>query len=105
MRALVTGASGFIGQVLCKQLGERGHEVTAPVRRPGSEPAGTNAVLGALRVEDGLAQAVASWRPVCGFYLAAEIASQCSERKAREVNVLGTGRLVDASLASTGSEA
>src|SRR2546430_8274039 len=70
MRALVTGASGFIGQVLCKQLGERGHEVTALVRRPGSEPAGTNAVLGDLRVEDGLAQALASWRPDCVFHLA-----------------------------------
>jgi len=104
MRALVTGASGFIGQVLCKQLGERGHEVTALVRRPGSEPAGTNAVLGDLRVEDGLAQALASWRPDCVFHLAAEIASQRSERKVREVNVLGTGRLVDACLASRGSE-
>src|SRR2546430_16647946 len=99
MRALVTGASGFIGQVLCKQLGERGHEVTALVRRPGSEPAGTNAVLGDLRVEDGLPQALASWRPDCGFHLAAEIPSQRSEGKVRKVNVPGPRRIGDAVLA------
>ncbi|MGO9759715.1 MAG: NAD-dependent epimerase/dehydratase family protein [Solirubrobacteraceae bacterium] len=42
MRALVTGASGFIGGVLCGQLLERGHDVTALVRRAGSGPAGTH---------------------------------------------------------------
>ena len=38
MRVLVTGASGFIGGVACATLRERGHEVVALVRRPGSEP-------------------------------------------------------------------
>ena len=40
MRMLITGASGFIGGVLCRQLLERGHEVTALVRRAGVRAAG-----------------------------------------------------------------
>ncbi|HEX3691364.1 MAG TPA: NAD-dependent epimerase/dehydratase family protein [Solirubrobacteraceae bacterium] len=39
MKAFVTGASGCVGQVVCAELLARGHEVTARVRRPGSEPA------------------------------------------------------------------
>ncbi|MGD0453281.1 MAG: NAD(P)-dependent oxidoreductase [Solirubrobacteraceae bacterium] len=104
MRALVTGASGFIGGVLCGQLLEREHEVVALVRRPGSEPAGTRRVVCELSDGPGLADALASARPDCVFHLAAEIASQRSERKVREVNVAGTQRLVDACLSLAGSE-
>src|SRR5271155_285572 len=88
MRALVTGASGFIGQTLCAKLLEAGHEVSALVRRPGSEPQGTR----------GVAQALAAERPDCVVHLAAEIASQRSERKLRAVNVDGTARLLEACL-------
>lgn len=37
-RALVTGASGFVGRALCRLLGARGVEVTAVSRRPGVGP-------------------------------------------------------------------
>ncbi len=104
MRALVTGASGFIGGVLCRQLLERDHEVVALVRRPGSEPAGTRGLRCELNDEPGLVEAVASVRPDCVFHLAAEIASQRSERKLREVNIAGTQRLVEACLGLAGSE-
>ena len=40
MRILVTGASGFIGAVACDALRERGHEVSALVRRPGQRAGG-----------------------------------------------------------------
>jgi nucleoside-diphosphate-sugar epimerase len=98
MHALVTGASGFIGGVLCRQLLERDHEVLALVRRAGSEPAGTRGLRCELNDATGLVETLASTRPDCVFHLAAEIASQRSERKLREVNVGGTQRLVDACL-------
>ncbi len=104
MRALVTGASGFIGGVVCRRLLGEGHEVTALVRRPGSEPAGTEAVLGDLGDALGLQRALASSRPECVVHLAAEIASQRSESRVVEVNVQGTARLVQACLALGGGD-
>jgi nucleoside-diphosphate-sugar epimerase len=104
MRVLVTGASGFIGGVLCEELLKRGHEVIALVRRPGSEPKGTRALV--IDLSDGarLAQTLEQERPECVIHLAAEIASQRSERKLREVNVEGTKRLLDACLAVAGPD-
>jgi nucleoside-diphosphate-sugar epimerase len=99
MRFLVTGASGFIGGVACRQLLERGHEVAALVRRAGSNPVGTTPVRGDLGPDGGLRQALEQTRPDCVIHLAAEIASQRSEQKVREVNVAGTQRLLDACLA------
>jgi len=102
MRILVTGASGFIGTVVCSQLLERGHEVGALVRRPGSAPLGTRGLTGNLMDGPGLTQTLSAERPDCVIHLAAEIASQRSERKIREVNVQGTARLLDACLALAG---
>ncbi|HEY0515814.1 MAG TPA: NAD(P)-dependent oxidoreductase [Solirubrobacteraceae bacterium] len=96
MRVLVTGASGFIGGATCRQLLEQGQEVVALVRREGSEPAGTSAVRGHLGEDGGLDAALAQARPDCVIHLAAEIASQRSERRLREVNVGGTKRLLAA---------
>jgi nucleoside-diphosphate-sugar epimerase len=104
MRILVTGASGFIGHALCAQLLARGHEVSALVRRAGSQPTGTHALAGDLGDGAGLAQALADARPECVVHLAAEIASQRSERKLREVNVAGTARLLDACTALAGGD-
>jgi nucleoside-diphosphate-sugar epimerase len=104
MRALVTGASGFIGGVLCERLLADGHEVHALVRRPGSEPAGTNALQGDLGDSAGLTELVAVARPDCVFHLAAEIASQKDEARLMEVNVGGTERLISACLVAAGGD-
>jgi len=104
MRTLVTGASGFIGRALCPQLLERGHEVVALVRRPGSEPGGTRAVVGELSDGPRLSEVLALERPDCVVHLAAEIASQRSERRIHEVNVRGVERLLDACRAVAGDE-
>jgi nucleoside-diphosphate-sugar epimerase len=104
MRTLVTGASGFIGHALCARMLEQGHDVAVLVRREGSEPAGTRALAGDLSDGSRLRELLASERPECVVHLAAEIASQRSERKIREVNVDGTARLLDACLALAGDE-
>ncbi len=104
MRTLVTGASGFIGGVLSGRLIERGHEVHSLVRRPGSEPPGTRVVLADLADGAAVASALAEVRPDCVIHLAAEIASQRSERKVREVNVGGTENLLGACLSVAGSD-
>jgi len=96
MRVLLTGASGFIGTAVSAQLAERGHEVLALVRRPGSQPPGTVAVAGDLTDPVRLAAAVAEARPDGVVHLAAEIASQRDADALREVNVEGTRRLLDA---------
>src|SRR5205085_12554319 len=104
MRVLVTGASGFIGGVRCEELLERGHEVLALVRRPGSGPPGTRAVLADLGEGARLAQALDQEHPDWVMHLAAETASQRSQRKLAEVNVHGTERLLDACLAVAGPD-
>jgi nucleoside-diphosphate-sugar epimerase len=104
MRVLVTGASGFIGRALCEELLRRDHDVSALVRRPGSEPPGTRPVLADLDDGERLALAVAKARPAVVMHLAAEIASQRSERKLHDVNVHGTGRLLHACTAASGGD-
>jgi len=103
MRTLVTGSSGFIGQALCAQLLEHGHEVSALVRRPGSEPPGTRAVPGDLTDAHSLSEAIAAERPECVLHLAAEIASQRNDAKVASVNIVGTTRLLEACRALNGA--
>jgi nucleoside-diphosphate-sugar epimerase len=96
MKVLVTGASGFVGRATCEELGRRGHEVVALVRRPGSEPPGTQAQIGDLTDAASLQEGVSSRRPDAVIHLAAEIASQRDARKVWEVNAEGTRRLLEA---------
>jgi nucleoside-diphosphate-sugar epimerase len=100
VRVLVTGASGFVGHAACRELIARGHEVRALVRRAGSEPAGTVAVAGDLTDAGALAAAVREAAPEGVLHLAAEIASQRSADRVREVNVEGTRRLLEACVAA-----
>jgi nucleoside-diphosphate-sugar epimerase len=102
VKALVTGASGFLGHAVCAELLARNDEVVALVRRPGSEPVGTEAVAGDLGDGDALARLLERVGPDCVIHLAAEIATQRDPRKIDEVNVEGTRRLLGACNASSG---
>jgi nucleoside-diphosphate-sugar epimerase len=104
VRVLVTGASGFIGGELCRELARRGHEVAALVRRSGSQPPGTRPVPGDLSDGAALTEALGREAPECVFHLAAEIASQRNAGKVAAVNVTGTRRVLDACLALGGDE-
>ena len=88
MRVLVTGASGFIGGVVCDALREHGHEPLALVRRPGSEPEGTTAVSGDLTDAAGLAAAIAGAAPGAVIHCAAETGAQRSAEKLRAAKVI-----------------
>jgi nucleoside-diphosphate-sugar epimerase len=96
MKALVTGASGFVGRAVCAELRTRRHEVSALVRRPGSEPPGTTPVAGDLVDGDALARSLEGVEADCVIHLAAEIATQRDPAKIDEVNVEGTRRLLSA---------
>jgi nucleoside-diphosphate-sugar epimerase len=100
VKAFVTGASGFLGRAVCAELRARDHQVTALVRRAGSEPAGTSPAGGDLSDAAVLQRHVEAAAPDCVIHLAAEIATQRDESKISEVNVEGTRRLLSACAAA-----
>ncbi len=56
MRILVAGGTGFIGEALCRELHERGHEVTALARNPENAdlPDGVERVMGDVTAYDSI---------------------------------------------------
>jgi NADH dehydrogenase len=56
MRVLVAGGTGFIGTHLCRELHERGHEVTALSRSPDGDelPAGVRTAMGDVTAYDSI---------------------------------------------------
>ena len=61
MDILVTGGTGFVGTHLCRELDERGHDVTALSRHPDREglPESVDTVVGDVTAYDSVAGAVA----------------------------------------------
>ena len=95
MRVLVTGASGFVGAALCRELSGRGHHVRAAVRRPippGADLPGLEQVL----VEDVGVRL--DWSPLLRgvdavVHLAAVAHRGTREDEIRRVNLDATMRL------------
>lgn len=103
MRVVVTGASGFVGRVLCRALVENGHQVTAVVRRTGTAPAGANESVYTGRE---FADIDAHWPAApgevdCVVHLAARVhvmndSAQDPDAEFRAMNVDGTLRVAEA---------
>ena len=99
MKALVTGATGFIGLHLVNQLIKDGHDVTVLVRKPlkDTELKGlpVRAAIGDVTDFHSLLHATENQDIV--YHLAGKIAYKPAERKEMEkVNVGGTQKVVDA---------
>ena len=54
MDILVVGGTGFVGTHLCRELVERGHEVTALSRTPDGAPAGVETITGDVTAFDSI---------------------------------------------------
>jgi nucleoside-diphosphate-sugar epimerase len=102
VKAFLTGASGFLGHAVARELASRGHETVALIRRPGTGPPGSIPAAGDLSDADKLAQLIEFTAPEVVVHLAAEIASQRDVAKIEEVNVHGTERLLDACVRAGG---
>ncbi len=107
-RALVTGATGFVGSNLTRRLLRDGHEVGLLVRRQ-HDPWRLTGVAQEFRwIEasledlDGLSAAVANFKPEWVFHLAAYGAYswQMDTTTILTTNILGTSNLVEACLRS-----
>ncbi|HEU4828168.1 MAG TPA: GDP-mannose 4,6-dehydratase [Gemmatimonadales bacterium] len=107
MKVLVTGADGFVGRYLVRQLLASGHAVIAAVRRGGAAPdswldAGEQKDVEPLEfdLEDpAAADAAARRRPDGVIHLAAVASSREARRDpglAWTVNAAGTARLLEA---------
>lgn len=103
-RAIVTGASGFVGSVLARKLLDAGHDVHLFVRPDSDTWRLDDADAPRYEVEHTdagrLTATVRSVRPDWIFHLAAHGAypSQTERQRMVEANVVGTMNLVDAAL-------
>ena len=97
MRVLVTGASGFVGAALCRELRTRGHDVRAAVRRiaPAGELPGVQKLLVPDLGADFDPRTLLADIDVVA-HLAAIAHRNAQEAEIRRVNVDATVRLADA---------
>lgn len=99
MRALVTGASGFIGRRLARKLAREGHDVVCLVRRTsrtaGLEGPSIGLAIGDVTDPASLESALRGRDHI--FHLAA-VVQAAAESDFETVNVAGTRHLVEAAL-------
>lgn len=95
-RALVTGASGFIGHALCSQLSERGWHLKALLRRPTSGP-WHETVIGDLENfnHDDIADGIDTVFHLAGKAHALSETRQ-DEKEYSQINTEGTRRILEA---------
>ncbi len=100
MKVLVTGASGFVGRVLCQTLSQRGHLVTAALRSPQTPPVDgvcSSVVVGDIGPDTRWSQALAGQDSIIHLAARAHVMNEPTgdpERFYRQINVEGTRCLV-----------
>ncbi len=101
MKALVTGAAGFLGGHLVEMLVERGDEVRALIQ-PGQSPAFLQALPGVEVVEDDLTDTASLKRAVVGtqrvYHIAAKTSPWGPEAAYQAANVQGVLDLIAAAM-------
>lgn len=96
MKILVTGGGGFLGQVLCRGLRERGHEVVSfnRGRYPALDALGVTQVQGDLAARDAVVAAADGCDAV--FHNAAKAGAWGSYDSYHLANVVGTHNVIEA---------
>ncbi|NWF52103.1 MAG: NAD(P)-dependent oxidoreductase [Nitrospirae bacterium] len=99
MKALVTGATGFIGSHLCEELARRGHQVTCLVRENSNlkwiESIDLKIITGDCENIESLHSAV---KGVDYIFHLAGLTKACSDDEFFCVNAMGTKNLITATL-------
>ncbi len=98
MEILVAGGTGFIGTNLCAELAERGHEVTALSRSPGSGglPDGIDLAMGDVSAYDSIADTVAGHDAVVNLVALSPLFKPRGGKSHEDVHLGGTENLVRA---------
>ena len=98
MNVLVAGGTGFIGQNLCRELRDRGHEVTALSRNPDpdSVPEGVETAVGDVGAYDSIAETVAAHDAVVNLVALSPLFDPPSGLSHEGVHLDGTKNLVRA---------
>lgn len=96
MKILVTGGGGFLGQVLCRGLVERGHQVASFNRGhyPALDQIGVRQIAGDLADREAVLAAFAGQQAV--FHNAAKAGAWGSYDSYHRANVIGTQNVLDA---------
>lgn len=98
MKVLVTGGTGFIGTHLCRELHERGHDVTALSRTPGDAdlPDGVETAIGDVTAPDSIDEAFVGQDAVVNLVSLSPLFKPPGGLSHREVHLEGTRNVVDA---------
>jgi nucleoside-diphosphate-sugar epimerase len=95
---LITGAGGFVGRHLCRNLVQIGAKVVGLDRQNHIQPELFACLAGDITDPDTISEALDTYSPTIVFHLAAAGASDpfLSEKKAIKVNTIGTINLLNA---------
>ncbi|UTF53237.1 complex I NDUFA9 subunit family protein [Natronosalvus rutilus] len=98
MNVLVAGGTGFIGTNLCRELRDRGHDVTALAREPNpdSVPEGVATVVGDVSAYDSIVETVAAHDAVVNLVALSPLFEPPSGTSHEEVHLRGTENLIRA---------